>query len=136
MTIRVHYVCEGPPPEETLGMAVCINRAGDLTAVTQFNTHCFKSSEDISSYHLAPFRTRPGTEGTIEAVIDPVQMNKGDYFLSVGLLPNLHDQWGFYEYHHMGYEFKVANTGFINGGFYSPMVQWRHQPVVKRTLAA
>jgi ABC-type polysaccharide/polyol phosphate transport system ATPase subunit len=136
MIIRVSYYCDGPRPEETLGMAICINRAADLTPVTQFNTHCYRTEDDILRYHEAPYRTKPSASGVMEARIAPVQFNKGDYLLSVGLLPNLHDQWSFYEYHHHAYEFKVVNSGFANGGFFYPMVDWTHQPAAVRQAAA
>ncbi len=136
MTIRVHYYCDGPLPADTLGMAMCINKAIDLTPVSQFNTHCFLNEQDILRYNDAEFRVKPSREGVFEARISPVQFNKGDYLLSVGLLPNLHDQWSFYEYHHHGYAFKIANSGFTNGGFFTPLVEWHHAPATPNAQAA
>lgn len=136
MTIRVAYSCDGPVPNESLGMAVSINRPADITVVNQFNTHCYRSDDDIAHYHAAPHRTQPGEDGVFEARIDPVQLNAGDYLLSVGLLPNVHDQWDFYEYHHLAYRFRVVNTGWpFNGPFY-PLVEWEHRPSQRQAQAA
>jgi ABC-type polysaccharide/polyol phosphate transport system ATPase subunit len=40
MRIRVWYECDGPLPKESLGLALAINKPGDLSPVNQFNTHC------------------------------------------------------------------------------------------------
>lgn len=117
-------------------MAMCINRANDLTPVTQFNTHCFANEHDIMHYHEARFRTKPSGEGVFEARITPMLLNTGDYLLSVGLLPNLNRQWSFYEYHHHGYSFRVTNSGIEDGGFFTPLVEWDHQPALQRARAA
>jgi lipopolysaccharide transport system ATP-binding protein len=136
MNIRVLYECDGLLPEETLGMAICINNPIDLTIVNQFNTHCYRTDQDIAHYQQCKFRTRPVAEGVFEARIAPLQLSEGDYLLSVGLLPNIHDQWHFYEYHHLAYQFKVTNSGWpFNGSFY-PLVEWNHEQIRNQTQAA
>lgn len=128
MIVRVHYSCAGPIPEETLGMALAINRCSDLHCVNQFNTHCYTSDKDIVEYDRAAHRKRAAREGVFEVAISPLQLCDGDYFLTVGLLPNLHDQWEFYEYHHLAYRFAVRNTGWKSGGVFMPATEWRHEP--------
>lgn len=129
LRLRVHYTCDGPPPADSLGIAISINRADDLTTVNQFNTHCYGPQEDIPRYHQAEFRGQAGRSGVFEARLNPLQLNEGDYLLSVGLLPNVHDQWLFYEYHHHAYAFRVVNAGHpFNGPFY-PQVRWIHEAV-------
>jgi ABC-type polysaccharide/polyol phosphate transport system ATPase subunit len=136
MTIRVWYECDGAPPPETLGMAVAINQRADLLCVNQFNTHCYGSDDEVVHYREAPFRVQPGREGLIEAHIDPVQLKAGEYFLSVGLLPNIPDNWGFYEYHHLAYRFNVARDGWPFAGVFHPQVRWRHRPGAAAAEAA
>jgi ABC-type polysaccharide/polyol phosphate transport system ATPase subunit len=136
MSIRVSYYCDGPLPSETLGMALCINKPVDLTALSAFNTHCYRTDQDIVHYHQAQFRTLPAAEGVFEARISPMQLNEGDYLLSLGLLPNIHNQWSFYEYHHLAYPFKITNSGCEFGGLYYPVVEWNHQTSMKPAQAA
>ncbi len=136
MNIRVYYECDGPLPAETLGMAISINRSIDLTAINQFNTHCYRNDHDIVHYHHADFRTQPSAEGLFEARINPLQLNEGDYLLSIGLLPNIHDQWQFYEYHHHAYSFKVTNSACPYNGVFTPLVEWDHQTSWKPAQAA
>src|SRR5262249_8732300 len=107
MKVRGWYACEGPLPPETLGLAMAGNQRSDLMCVNQFNTHCYRTADEVQHYGNAPFRLRPGTEGVFEATIDPIQLRHGEYLLSVGLLPNIPDNWGFYEYHHHAYMFTV-----------------------------
>ena len=127
MTIRVSYECDGPMPTESLGMALAINKPGDLTPVNQFNTHCYRTDDDVVHYHQAPFRTPPAAQGVFEAQINPLQLNEGEYVLSIGLLPNVHNEWLFYEYHHLAYAFKVVNPGQPFGGPFYPLVVWKHE---------
>lgn len=127
MTIRVTYECDGPLPKESLGMALAINKPGDLACVNQFNTHCYRTDEDIVHYHQARFRTPPAAHGVFEAHINPLQLNEGEYLLTLGLLPNIHNEWLFYEYHHTAYTFTVTNPGQPFGGPFYPQVEWKHE---------
>jgi len=128
MTIRVWYRVEGPLPEESLGLAFAINRQSDLLCVYQHNTHNFQDVTDASTYHEAPFRQPPGRAGYVEARIESVDLRDGEYYLSVGLLPNIPMMWSFYEYHHHGYEFRVAPNGWNFGAICRPKVNWSHEP--------
>lgn len=136
MTIRVHYTCDGPPPEESLGMAISINRPEDLEIALQFNTHCYRTDEDIANYQNAAFRVRAAAEGVFEAKLSPLQLNAGEYWLSIGLLPNIHDQWQFYEYHHLAYQFRVMNAGAQFEGAFRPIVEWNLGDELKNLDAA
>jgi ABC-type polysaccharide/polyol phosphate transport system ATPase subunit len=127
MNIRVWYECDGPLPKESLGMALAINKPGDLACINQFNTHCYRTDDDVVRYHQASFRTLPAAHGVFEAHINPLQLNEGEYVLSIGLLPNIHNEWLFYEYHHLAYTFKVVNSGQPFGGPFYPLVEWKHE---------
>jgi ABC-type polysaccharide/polyol phosphate transport system ATPase subunit/ubiquinone/menaquinone biosynthesis C-methylase UbiE len=128
-TVRVHYRCEGPPPQETLGMALALNRKHDLLGVSQCYTQNLGPRENLKSYELAPHRLRAGERGTIEATFTPLQLQPGDYLLSIGLLANIPCNWVFYEYHHFGYEIRVANPNDTFGALTYAQVKWRHDPV-------
>jgi lipopolysaccharide transport system ATP-binding protein len=136
LRVRVRYVCDDPLPQETLGLAIAINQKADLLCVSQLNTHCPLSIDEMGSYHDAAFRTRPGRKGVVEATIHPVQMRHGDYILSVGLLANVPDNWSFYEYHHLAYNFSVVASGWPYAGVFYPQVTWTHTPQVLQAEAA
>jgi ABC-type polysaccharide/polyol phosphate transport system ATPase subunit/SAM-dependent methyltransferase len=126
--VRVHYRCDGPPPRETLGMALALNRKHDLLGVSQCYTQNLGPREDLKSYNYAPYRVRAGERGTIEATLTPLQLQPGEYLLSVGLLANVPCNWQFYEYHHFGYELCVSNPTDFFGALTYARASWRHQP--------
>lgn len=137
MTIRVWYHVEGPIPEETLGLAFAVNRKADLLCVLQHNTHNYQSAHDGADYDKAPFRKPAARTGCFEARIESIDLRDGRYFLSVGLLPNIPLTWSFYEYHHHGYEFRVAPNGWMFGGICRPKVEWDHHgPAEASDIAA
>jgi ABC-type polysaccharide/polyol phosphate transport system ATPase subunit len=136
MTVRVWYACDGPPPAQSLGLALAVNRASDVACVIQCNTHNFQHDDDMASYHEEPFRKAPAGSGFIEARMDPLQLCAGDYLLSVGLLPNLPLTWDFYEYHHLAYQFRVVSNGWAFGATFRPVVAWRHAPDATSAHAA
>src|SRR5262249_53255372 len=67
MTIRVWYRCEGSIPDETLGLALAINRKSDLICLCHFNTVNVLRDAEVATYAEAPFRKRPAQTGYIEA---------------------------------------------------------------------
>lgn len=129
LRIRVWYRCQGPIPEETLGMALTISRAGDLLPVLQGNTCNVRRDCEFASYRQAPFRRRAGRRGYLEARIEPLPLNVGEYLLSVGLLGNWPGNVDFYELHQYAYRFSVVRdgTGF-SALCYAP-VSWEHHIV-------
>jgi len=129
MTIRVHYSCKGNLPKDTLGLAVGIQREADLELICQFSTCNVRRDEELRNYDDAPYRTRPGRNGTIEARLDPIQMASGTYIVSVGIIPNRPNETTFYEYHHMMYKLEIQRDGFPFGAVYYPSVVWRHEPL-------
>ena len=133
ITIRVNYEVVGDIPEETLGLAVGIERAKDLVLVAQFSTCNVKREEDLIDYEVAPFRTRAGRAGRIEARLAPQQILEGEYFVSLGLVPNIPSATEFWEYHHRLYKLSILRTGFPSGALFYPMVEWRHE--IERTAA-
>ena len=126
LTVRATYRCEGEPPAETLGIAIALNRKHDLLPVAQCSTIHF-SGQGAEAYDEAPYRLRASRTGVIEGRIDPLQLQPGEYVLSVGLLPNIPEQWSFYEYHHLAYEVRVTGSATTRGIF-EPQVTWRHRP--------
>ncbi len=71
---------------------------------------------------MAPFRGRPARRGTIELAFAYAPMGRGDYILSLGLLPNAPGTWEFYEYRHFFYPFQVTDTSLDVGApiFFEP----------------
>jgi ABC-type polysaccharide/polyol phosphate transport system ATPase subunit len=136
MTIRVWYSCADELPQETLGLALAINRRSDLMCVMQANTQNARTDDEVMRYADAPFRTRPGRQGMIEAYVNPMQLQVGEYLLSVGILPNIPDTWAFYEYHHHAYQIFVMNNGWSFGSIYGPIIEWRHKPGAVASAAA
>ena len=127
LRIQLHYSCADDVPEETLGMAVGINREHDLLAVCQFSTARVTRDVDLRTYGEAPFRRRAGRTGVIEACVDPIQFAEGTYLVSVGLLPNLPSAVEFYEYRHFYYPITIVRAGFsLTGTAFYPLVTWRH----------
>lgn len=127
-TVRVYYRCDGPPPRETLGMAVALNRKHDLLGISQCYTQNLGPRENLKSYHFAPHRLRAGPRGTIEVSLTPLQLQPGEYLLSIGLLANVPCNWQFYEYHHFAYEFRVSNPNDLFGALTYARATWHHQP--------
>ena len=127
LRVRVWYHCEGAVPEETLGVAMAVNRKGDMLSCMQFNTSNVKKDSEFTSYEQAPFRRRAGRTGYLEATIDPLQLNTGQYLLTVGLLANIPYNVNFYELHQYFYEFSVVRDGHVFDSVFYPMVSWDHR---------
>ncbi len=128
-TLRIHYDCENPESlDRTLGLAIGISRSGDHLQVAQFSTVNPRRDEEMRQYDDAPYRTRAGRSGIIEAHFPHLELLAGEYLLSFGLLPNEPGVVDFNEYHHMRYLLRVARTGYPSGAVYYPNVSWRHAP--------
>ena len=129
MTVRICYKCKGEIPQETLGMAMALNRQHDLLCVSQFNTCNVIFDEELSNYDSLSFRKPAGKSGYIQGRIK-LQMSEGNYFLSLGLLPNIPGNVStFYEYHHYHYVITVLRSGYpLSTMIYYPLVEWNHQP--------
>ncbi len=126
--IRVHYECSAPgPDDETLGLAIGIQRKSDTMLVAQFSTVNPPRDEDMRDYDRAPFRTPYGKSGVIEARFENFELMAGDYLLSLGILPNLPGRAEFYEYHHQRYELVVLRGGYPSGAIFHPHVDWSHR---------
>ena len=127
MRIRVYYSCPDSIPEETLGMAVGINRQSDMVSVCQFSTARVTRDADLRTYDQEAFRRRAGRQGVMEACVAPVQFADGEYVVSVGILPNSPNIVEFYEYHHFHYRISIIREGFsLVGTTFYPLVTWRH----------
>ena len=86
-------------------------------------------------YHQAAYRRPAAAHGVFEVQINPLQLNAGEYVLSIGLLPNVNNEWFFYEYHHLSYPFQIVNVGQPFGGVFYPQVEWKHEPVTPAQAA-
>ena len=113
------------PSDETLGLAIGIEREHDLVLIAQYST-CNLSGRETGRYDDAPFRLRPGVTGVISATIEENQLLAGDYLLSFGILANRPCNAEFYEYRHRIYKLRIVPIGFPSGAVYYPRVQWQH----------
>jgi hypothetical protein len=128
LCIRVWYHCEGDIPEDSLGIALAVSRGGDMLTACNCTTSNVKLDSEAPGYHQASFRVRAGRHGFIEARIEPLQLNVGDYILSVGILGNVPLNVNFYELHQYYYSFCVLRGGMAFNGIHYPMVKWDHRP--------
>ncbi|MGA9951380.1 MAG: ATP-binding cassette domain-containing protein [Xanthobacteraceae bacterium] len=114
-TLKIEYRVDGPLPTPTLGVALAVNTRHDLAPVAQFITQNIRPFETRESYDQALDRFPAARRGTITLSFDHVPFRKGDYILSVGLLPNQPATWEFYEYRHFYYAFSVDDVGMDIG---------------------
>jgi ABC-type polysaccharide/polyol phosphate transport system ATPase subunit len=127
LSFEVKYSATGELPEETLGLAIAIEREHDLLLVAQFSTVNL-SGREKGHYDDEPARVRPARSGTISARIRSNQLLAGDYLISLGILANRPMNAEFYEYRHRLYRLRVVPTGFPSGAVYYPIVEWEHRP--------
>ena len=126
LVIRVKYAVVGDLPDETVGMAVGIERASDFALITQFSTCNVMSDADYAAYDEAAFRQRARRSGVIEARLTPLQLLEGHYLVSIGLIPNIPYCADFWEYHHRSYRLSVPRDGFPSGAIFYPRVEWNN----------
>jgi len=127
LVIRAHYRCDGEIPDDTLGMAMSLNRKADLLAICHGSSANPDSYEDTAHYNRVPFRKKPSHAGVMEARLQPLQLAPGEYLVSLGLLPGVPGNLQFYEYHHFAYEIAVHSGGASQtAGFVYPLVHWSH----------
>jgi ABC-type polysaccharide/polyol phosphate transport system ATPase subunit len=120
--LKIVYYCNNVVPEETLGIALAVNRRADLEPVFQWYSQFIRPEESPELYAKAPFRMKPSRRGAIELAFAYAPFRQGDYVLSVGLLPNVPGTWEFYEYRHFFYSFHVADASLGVGApiFFEP----------------
>lgn len=114
-SIRIRYRTEGDLPEATLGVALAINGRHDLAPVAQFFTQNIRPTETRESYAMAEDRKKVGRSGVLTLNFPTTPFRKGEYFLSLGLLPNIPGSWELYEYRHFHYIFSVDDAGMDVG---------------------
>jgi ABC-type polysaccharide/polyol phosphate transport system ATPase subunit len=124
--VDVDYHCEGRIPEDTLGLALGIERETDMIMIAQFSTVNFAGNEEVP-YDEAPFRKKPAQKGRISAELRKSQLLAGDYLLSIGLIANHPLNQEFYEYRHRVYRLRIIPTGFNSAAVYYPLVTWKHE---------
>lgn len=125
-TVKIRYHVEGDIPAETLGVALSVNGKHDLSSVAQFFTQNIRPFETRDVYKTSPDRKLPTRVGTLTLSYDYVPFRKGEYFLSIGLVPNIPGTWEFYEYRHFYYTFSVDDAGMDVGApiFLNPAVSY------------
>lgn len=114
-SIRIRYRVGGELPEATLGVAVAVNGRHDLAPVAQFFTQNIRPTETRESYADSRDRKKAAGSGAVTLHFPAVPFRKGEYFLSLGLLPNTPGSWEFYEYRHFHYIFSVDDAGMDIG---------------------
>jgi lipopolysaccharide transport system ATP-binding protein len=128
--LRVSYECLLPElPKYSCGVAVAFNRVSDFEAVMYFNTSYPHSDDELATYFDKPYRKFVGRRGVVEAVVDPLQIRAGEYYVSLGILPNQPGMHEFYEYIHCQYRIKIIANGFDEPSVFYPMVSWTNGPI-------
>lgn len=113
--LRINYHVEGSINGVTLGVALSINHKHDLSPVAQFFTQNIRPTESRETYAIAHDRFMAEQKGTLELSFDSAPFRKGEYMLSLGLLPNEPATWEFYEYRHFYYPFSIDDAGMDVG---------------------
>jgi ABC-type polysaccharide/polyol phosphate transport system ATPase subunit len=127
---RLQVVYERLEPGEaefSCGLAAAFNRVADFEAVMYFNTVYPHSDSEIADYHSLSFRQFKGRHGLIEARIDPLQLKAGEYYVSLGILPNTPTHHEFYEYMHCQFKVVVLPNGFDEPSVFYPAVTWSNE---------
>jgi ABC-type polysaccharide/polyol phosphate transport system ATPase subunit len=129
LRLVVAYECLMPElPEYSCGLAVAFRRTTDFEPVMYFNTNYPHSDEELLRYFDVPFRNYFGRAGRIEAVIDPLQLRAGEYYVSLGLLPNQPGPPEFYEFERAYCRINVLANGFDEPSVFYPIVRWTNGP--------
>jgi len=130
LQLAVAYECLMPElPEYSCGLAVAFRRIEDFEPVMYFNTNYPHSDEELLRYFDVPFRNYFGRTGRIEAVIEPLQLRAGEYYVSLGLLPNQPGPHEFYEFERAYCRINVLANGFDEPSVFYPIVQWTNGPL-------
>jgi ABC-type polysaccharide/polyol phosphate transport system ATPase subunit len=116
--LKVHYRVVGPLAGVKVGIALAINAKHDLAPVAQYFTQNIRPFETRETYDQAADRFFAARRGTLSISFDYVPFRKGEYILSIGLLPNEPATWEFYEYRHLYYSFAVGDAGMDVGAFF------------------
>jgi hypothetical protein len=115
MRAKVPYVCLSPTVlEYSCGLAVASHRASDLDAAMYYNTNYPHTDEKLKDYFNASFSKYLGRSGQFEALIEPLQLRAGEYFVSLGILPNQPDPHVFYKYIRCHYRINVVAKALMN----------------------
>jgi ABC-type polysaccharide/polyol phosphate transport system ATPase subunit len=125
LRLRVGYECLlSELPQYSCGLAVAFNRVSDFEAVMYFNSNYPHSDDEARAYFEVAHRKYVGRRGTIEAAINPLQLKAGEYYVSLGILPNRPDAHEFYAYLHCHFRVHILPNGFDEPSVFYPMVSW------------
>jgi ABC-type polysaccharide/polyol phosphate transport system ATPase subunit len=123
MRLQVAYEPLSPGCSGTrCGLAATFDRVDDLEPVMHFSTNfvCGADGNKLSE--------RLAGQVEVEAVIDPIQLRAGEYYVSLGLTdhtPGSDDK--FYEYLLRKYRVKILANGFDEPAIFYPIVYWSNQ---------
>lgn len=129
MKLQVSYECQlSELPKVSCGMAASFNRTADLEACMYFSTTHIKDEQDERVFFDAPYRSVIGRRGIIEAIIDPVQLRAGEYYVSIGIVPNEPGAEDFYDCLRCHCTIRILPNGFDEPAAFYPLVSWTAGP--------
>lgn len=124
-SLQVFYRCEGPVPDQPLGIAITIEREHDFLRIAQINTSN-PAGRDDDSVVRRRFEKPIGARGVVSCSMSELQMLEGDYIVSLALQPNIMDLNDYYEYHQRVHRFKVIPASYPSASVFYPLVEWNH----------
>lgn len=125
ITIEVTYRCEGPPPDDELGIAFGIERERDLLMISQFGTTNVSGHVGRDS-KVARMSRKAAAVGKFTVRFPESQFMEGDYLISLGVLPRVEGHVEFYEYRHRAYRISIIPAGYRSGAVIYPNVEFEH----------
>ncbi len=131
LTIKVYYSCNTAYKKEVPfpGLAVAIHRIEDMVCVTAFNSNMPNTDEDLS-HHMnqeASQKKHYSSKGCIDVLLSHIQLNPGEYFVSLGILKNNVTTSEFYDYRHLAYPLNIIRNGCDQQGVFYHQVKWSHK---------
>lgn len=133
-SLQVFYRCEGPVPDQPLGIAITIEREHDLLRIAQINTSN-PAGRDDDMVVRRRFEKQIGARGVISCSMRELQMLEGEYIVSVALQPNFINLNDYYEYHQRVHRFRVIPASYPSGSVFYPIVEWSHSHEIEEVEA-
>ncbi len=140
MTLKVYYRIQEKYRDkikvlEPVGLACAITRKSDFLNVAAFNTNRHYDDNTLQQYYDVEYRTRKFQNGCITAHFPKIQLTQGEYYLSLGILPNHNSSVDFYEYRHYYYDISILRNGYPEVSIFYPDVEWQHDNLENETIA-
>jgi hypothetical protein len=128
--LQVSYEClMSQLPDVSCGVAAAFTRQSDMQHAMYFNTNYPHSDEEMRTYYDYEFRKHIGRCGTVEAYFPKLQVQPGDYLLTVAILPNRPSLHEFYELHYLRYGLVVVWDGPKVPAAFHANVSFSYRPV-------